>query len=96
MKSASLAFIIQKQADLILSIGSNILSFVQLGGGQIQVLQPYLSFIPYAESPELKEMEQEFAGDMKKYIDEGDTARPIREYIEEFTKVAASLNFSAQ
>ncbi len=69
--------------------------FVKPASGDMQTLQPYMSFVPHANSPELKEMEEEFNGDMQKYIDEGDTAKPIREYLEEFTKMAKSLDFKA-
>ena len=65
-------------------------------GEQVYVLQPYVSFVPYAGSPELKEIEQRFYGDIKNYVYEGETAGPIRKYLEEFTKVANSLDSSTE
>lgn len=67
-----------------------------LQNSKIYILQPYLSFIPYFGSPELVEMEQEFGGDMDRYIEKGKTAESIRKYLEEFTKMTESLNFSAE
>ncbi len=71
-------------------------AFFVLQNSRIYILQPYMSFIPYFGSPELKEMEQEFGGDMSEYIKSGKTAQNIRRYLEEFTKMTESLKFSAK
>ncbi len=67
--------------------------FVPSKEGYVQVIQPYLSFIPYFGSPELKEMEEKFNGNMKLYIEQGITSQKIREYIKEFADLAEGLNF---
>jgi hypothetical protein len=67
-----------------------------LQNSRIYILQPYMRFMPYFGSPESKEMEQEFDGDMSNYIKNGKTAENIRKYLEEFTKMTESLKFSAK
>lgn len=62
----------------------------------IYIIQPYVSFIPNFGSPELREIEQQFAGDIDKYITEGKTAKNIREHFAEFRKMAESLKFSGE
>ena len=57
----------------------------------IYIWQTYLSFIPYFDSPELKELDDHFPGDMVKYIEQGKTSREIREYLEKFRKMSESL-----
>lgn len=71
-------------------------TFFVLQNSKVYVLQSYMSFVPYFGSPELKEMEQEFGGDMNEYIKKGKTAQNIRIYLEEFTKMTENLRFSAE
>ncbi len=60
------------------------------------VMQPYMSFIPHFGSPELSELENDFDGDMQKYLAEGRTATPIREYAARFRLIAESLRISVE
>jgi hypothetical protein len=62
----------------------------------IFILQPYMNFIPYFESPELHELDERFGGDMGRYISEGKTSHVIRKYFEEFNKMAQSLKFEGE
>ncbi|HEU0085368.1 MAG TPA: hypothetical protein VFQ59_00185 [Candidatus Paceibacterota bacterium] len=55
------------------------------------VLQPYIDFVPYSESPEWIEMETSFSGDMEAYLASGITAEPIRQRIQELKTFAESI-----
>jgi hypothetical protein len=70
--------------------------FITNTSGVVHIIQPYTSFIPYFDSPELKEMEQKYNGDMQRYLMEGKTAENIRKHLEEFKKMAGSLEFSVE
>lgn len=70
--------------------------FVEKTFGVYYVIQPYFSFIPYFDSPELKEMEGEFGGDMNKYITLGKTSINIRKHLKDFQAVSESLNFKSE
>ena len=70
--------------------------FIKQYSGIIYIVQPYTSFIPYFDSPELIEMEQKFAGNMNEYLQDGVTAENIRKHFEEFRKVAESLKVTAE
>jgi hypothetical protein len=61
----------------------------------VLVIQPYFSFVPYANSKEWAEIEEEYKGDMVKYINSGDTALPLREMLEDFRIMAESLKKSS-
>ncbi|HEY4478077.1 MAG TPA: hypothetical protein VJB09_02280 [Candidatus Paceibacterota bacterium] len=63
---------------------------------RIYILQPYMSFIPYFDSPELKEMEGKFGGDMRNYLEKGITAENIRNKFEEFRVISESLKFTGE
>lgn len=58
------------------------------------VIQVYGVFVPYYGSSELIEMETKFAGDMKSYILEGETAEPIREHFKNVEQLAKSIIFN--
>ncbi len=70
--------------------------YVPQANGTIYVIQPYISFIPFFDSPELKEMEGEFKGDMLAYIEKGNTSANIRGHLAEFIKMSESLKFSGE
>ena len=70
--------------------------FVPAISGGYTVIQPYFSFIPYFGSPELAEMENDFAGDMELYIKNGKTSAPIREYLKDFAIMAEGLVFQGE
>ena len=70
--------------------------FINETSGIIHIIQPYISFIPYFDSPELKEMEQKYDGDMFQYLLKGKTSENIRKYLEEFKEMAESLKFSLE
>ncbi len=70
--------------------------FVSGTSGVIHIIQAYASFIPYFDSPELKEMEQKYGGDMLRYLSAGETAENIRTHLEKFKKMAESLKFFAE
>jgi hypothetical protein len=53
-----------------------------------------MSFVPYSDSPELREMEEKFEGNIDEYLEKGETSEIIRKYFEEFTKMTKSLSFS--
>lgn len=69
-------------------------TFFILEDNQIYIIQTYMSFIPYADSPELIEMEKNFGGNIDEYIKKGETSKNIRKYFEEFTEMTKSLNYS--
>lgn len=71
-------------------------TFFNIQNSKIYILQPYMSFIPYYNSPELKEIEQNFNGDIDEYIEKGKTSENIRKYSDEFKKMVESLNFSTK
>lgn len=52
--------------------------------GKYIVMQPYTSFIPFAGSPELTEMQEVFMGDMLAYLESGTTSELIRAYRSRF------------
>jgi hypothetical protein len=56
------------------------------------LVQPYFSFIPHFGSPELKELDEDFGGDMKAYLEKGSTALSIRMMLEDFREMAESIN----
>jgi len=62
----------------------------------IYVIQSYFNFIPYYGSPELTEIEGQFANDINKYLTEGETAENIRQHLEEFIKMSESIKFSGE
>ncbi|MDQ3245042.1 MAG: hypothetical protein M3P22_01720 [bacterium] len=70
--------------------------FVNGIGGKVYVLQSYMSFIPYFGSPELKELDGVYKGDIAKYLAEGKTSATIRNYFNEFIKLSQSLKFSGE
>lgn len=63
---------------------------------RIYIIQPYISFIPYFDSPELKEMGGKFGGDMQVYLEQGTTSESIRQKFEEFKVLAESLKFTGE
>ncbi len=69
-------------------------TFFVFEDSKIYIIQTYMSFIPYSESPELKEMEKKFEGDIDEYIEKGETSENVRKYFEEFTKMTRSLKYS--
>ncbi|MDQ3075914.1 MAG: hypothetical protein M3Q34_02200 [bacterium] len=68
-------------------------TFFVTQNSRIYVLQPYTSFVPNFESPELKELDEVYKGDMKNYLNEGQTAENIREHMQEFMGMANTLKF---
>jgi hypothetical protein len=60
-------------------------------GQKITVIQPYFSFIPYHDSPEWQEIEQNYKGDILLFIKEGETADEEREILKDFQFFAESL-----
>lgn len=64
--------------------------------GNYLLMQPYMSFIPYFGSPELAELDGTFEGDMQKYLAEGQTALPIREYAKRFRLIAETLEIATE
>jgi hypothetical protein len=68
-------------------------TYFVLQGDKILVIQPYMSFIPFFDSPEEKELKGNYGGDMAKYLEEGETAAPIRAYMDEFRKLAFNMKF---
>ncbi len=62
-------------------------------GNNIYVLQPYMVFTPYFGSPELKELEEVYDGNMAKYLQEGQTATRINEYFADFKILADGIKF---
>lgn len=62
--------------------------------GRDYIIQAYGVFVPYYGSPELIEMENKFAGDMKSYILKGETAKPIREYFKSIEQLANNITFN--
>jgi|GEM_PF-3215665 len=66
-------------------------TFFVTQNSKIYVLQPYLSYVPNFGSPDLKEMEEVFKGNMQEYLAKGQTASQIRARIGEFRKMAESL-----
>jgi len=60
------------------------------------IIQSYMSFIPYYNSPELKEIEMQFNGNMKTYLEKGLSAENIREKFQEFKIVSESLKFTGK
>ncbi len=60
-------------------------------GERVLVVQPYFSFVPVADSPELKEMETKFNGDIETYIEKGVTSAPLRSILEDFDTVAQTI-----
>lgn len=71
-------------------------TFFNIQNSKIYIIQPYISFIPYFDSPELKEIEQDFNSDIDEYIKKGETAQNIKKYLDEFTQMIGSINFSAE
>lgn len=71
-------------------------TFFVNGNSRIYVIQPYISFLPYFDSPELKEMEGKFGGDMRAYLEQGTTSESIRQKFKEFRVLVASLKFSGE
>lgn len=67
-------------------------TFFVSDNSKIYIIQTYISFIPYYESPEIKEMDEVYAGDMSEYIEKGKTSENMRKYLEEFTKMTESLS----
>lgn len=65
--------------------------FKKISDSEYLLIQPYMSFIPYFGSPELIEMEDDFKGDMDKFLKSGKTSAPIREFQTEFRKMAESV-----
>lgn len=55
------------------------------------VVQPYVSFIPFADSPEWKEIERRFGGNMMSYLESGTSSEPIRLFLSEFRDTAESI-----
>lgn len=55
------------------------------------VVQPYASFIPFADSPEWKEIEGRFGGNMVSYLESGTSSKPIRLFLSEFRDTAESI-----
>ncbi|QQR50083.1 hypothetical protein IPF86_03315 [Candidatus Nomurabacteria bacterium] len=62
----------------------------------LTVLQAYMSFIPYFDSPELEELENNFSGDMEQYINKGITAVPVRAFGDDLKKMVESLTISGK
>jgi hypothetical protein len=60
------------------------------------IIQSYMSFIPYYNSPELKEIEMQFNGNMQTYLEKGLSAEKIRQKFKEFKTVAESLKFTGK
>jgi hypothetical protein len=60
------------------------------------IIQSYMSFIPYYNSPELKEIEMQFNGNMQTYLEKGLSAENIRQKFQEFKIVSESLKFSGK
>lgn len=56
------------------------------------VMQAYISFIPYADSKELKEMTEVYNEDINEYIENGQTSLIIREKMDSFKKVIMSIS----
>lgn len=70
--------------------------YVEKSFGAYYVIQSYFSFIPYFDSPEFKELEGEFGGDMDKYIAFGKTSINIRKQLKYFQDMSESLNFKGE
>lgn len=68
--------------------------FVEESPTSILVVQPYMSFIPYAESPEWKEISTKYPNNMSAYLKEGNTADAIRSYIVQFRKLAEGVKYT--
>lgn len=63
---------------------------------QTYILQPYFSFVPHFDSPELTELEQAFGGDIVRYIEQGATAQTIRQHLKEFHTMVQSVQFTGE
>ncbi len=70
--------------------------FVKKSETSVLIIQPYMSFIPYADSPEWKEIDSTYPMDILSYIRQGKTAGEIRSFLAEFRKMAQSLRMNAQ
>ena len=59
----------------------------------VLTVQPYMSFIPYAASPEWEEIDKNYRGDMASYLDTGKTASQIRTHFEVFRQLTKSIRY---
>ena len=66
--------------------------FRKLDDGKISVVQLYLSFVPYAGSPEWEEIETNWKGDISSFIEQGVSATEERNIFQNFKLMAESLN----
>lgn len=85
-----------EEAVTINTTARTLYTFFVSENSKIYIIQTYMSFIPYYGSPELREMDEDFDGDINEYIKKGKTALNIRKYLEEFTKMTESLRFSKE
>lgn len=60
-------------------------------GGKLTVIQPYMSFIPYAGSPEIKEIDADYPGDIASYVNSGRTSGLIRERVAELKTLPENI-----
>lgn len=61
--------------------------------GKLLVVQFYMSFVPVFGSPELKEIEEKYGGDITTYMSNGRSAEPIREFEEDFQNMSETFRF---
>ncbi len=59
--------------------------------GSVLLIQPYMSFIPFADSPEWEEIDGKYPMDILSYINKGDTSGEIRKFREDFRNMAESI-----
>jgi hypothetical protein len=65
--------------------------FLKKSGTSILIIQPYMSFIPFNDSPEWKEIDSNYKMDILAYVQKGKTAGQIREFLTQFRRVAGSI-----
>jgi len=90
---SGLSGIKNEEAVTINTTARTLYTFFVSENSKIHIIQTYMSFIPYYGSPELREMEEEFGGDINEYIKKGETALSIRKYLDEFKIMSESLKF---
>ncbi len=67
--------------------------FIKELDDRILIIQPYMSFIPFADSLEWREIDSKYKGDILSYVENGDTAEGVREFAKVFKQMAESIKY---
>lgn len=68
--------------------------FVKESDDIVLIIQPFMNFVPWADTPEWAEIDSKYQNNVLGYFQTGVTAAPIREFIFDFRKTVEGMRYT--